>query len=98
MVHQRQFQNTHPDEHYPAAIFRYLHEFAIKNRDISTLACLENKHKIKVGEPGFPVLAVEKGKRVLVKVRASFEVGDHDFTKFSVVPSVTLINDIPTKI
>ena len=25
----------------------------------------------------------------------SFEVGDHDFTKFSLVPSVTLVNDIP---
>ena len=34
----------------------------------------------------------------MVKVGASFEVGDHDFTKFSMVPSVTLVNDIPTEI
>ena len=62
------------------------------------MACLDDKHKIKIGEPGFPVAAVERGKRVLVKVGASFEVGDHDFTKFSIVPSVTLVNDIPTEI
>ena len=30
MVQQRQFRNTHPDEHYAAAIFRYLRQFAIK--------------------------------------------------------------------
>ena len=62
------------------------------------MACLDDKHKIKIGEPGFPVAAVERGKRVLVKVGASFEVGDHDFTMFSMVPSVTLVNDIPTEI
>ena len=33
-----------------------------------------------------------------MKVGASFEVGDHDFTKFSIVPSVILVNDIPTEI
>ena len=58
-----------------------MREFAIKQRELSILACLDDKHKIKVGEPGFPVAAVERGKRVLVKVGASFEVGDHDFTK-----------------
>ena len=62
------------------------------------MACLDDKHKIKVGEPKFPVAAVERGKRALVKVGASFEVGDHDFTKFSLTPSVTLINEIPTDI
>ena len=94
MVQQRQFRKSHPDEHYAAAIFRYIREFAIMHKEISTFACLDDKHKIKIGEPGFPVAAVERGKRVLVKVGSSFEVGDHDFTKFGMVPSVTLVNDI----
>ena len=34
----------------------------------------------------------------MVRAGASFEVGDHNFTKFSIVPSVTLINDIPEDI
>ena len=62
------------------------------------MACLDDKHKIKVGEPDFPVAAVEWSKRVLVKVGASFEVGDHDFTKFTLIHCVTLVNDIPTEI
>jgi len=42
---------------------------------------------LKVGEPGFPVAAAEWGRRVLVHAGTTFEVGDHDFTKFSIVPS-----------
>ena len=49
-------------------------------------------------DPGFPVAAAEIGKNVLVKVGASFEVGDHNFTKFSLVPSVSLVNTIPSDI
>ncbi len=98
MVQQRQFRKSHPDEHYASAIFRYLREFAVLNRDITTMACLDDKHKVKIGEPNYPVAAVERGKRVLVRVGSSFEVGDHDFTNFSMVPSVSLINDIPTEI
>ena len=40
------------------------------------------------------VAAAERGRRVLVKVGTSFEVGDHDFTKFSIIPSVVLKNQI----
>ena len=48
-----------------------------------------------MGEPGYPVAAVEHGRRVIVCKDLSFEVGDHDFTKVSIVPSVTLVADIP---
>ncbi|XP_065895962.1 uncharacterized protein [Dysidea avara] len=95
MIQARQFRKTHPDEHYAAALFRYFREFAIKFKSITTMACLDDKRKIKIGEPGFPVAAAERGRRVLVKVGASFEVGDHDFTKFGIIPSVVLINNIP---
>ena len=32
----------------------------------------------------------ERGRRVMVKVGSSFDVADHDFTKFSMIPSVVL--------
>lgn len=47
-------------------------------------------NKVKVGEPGYPVAAAERGKSVLVAMGKRFEVSDHDFTKFSITPSVAL--------
>ena len=35
---------------------------------------------------------------VLVALDKSFQVGDHDFTKFSLVPSVTLNINIPNEV
>ncbi len=98
MIQQRQFRKHHPDEHYAAAIFRYQREHALKYRDYSGFICLDDKHRIKVGEPGFPVAAAERGRRVIVSKTQTFQVGDHDFTKFSLVPSVTLVVSIPEKI
>ena len=94
MVQARQFRKTHVDEHYTAALFRYIREFAVRFRSCCRLVCLDDKHRMNIGEPGFPVAAAERGRRVLVKVGTSFEVGDHDFTKFSMIPSVVLQNQI----
>ena len=98
MVQKRQFRKAHEDEHYAAAIFRYMREYAIKMKEFCTLVCIDDKHKLKVGEPGCPVAAAERGKRVLVRAGTTFEVGDHDFTKFSITPSVILAVDIPDNI
>ena len=98
MVQKRQFRKSHEDEHYTAAIFRYLREYAIKLKDYCTMICIHDKHRLKVGELGFPVAAAERGRRVLVRVGTTFEVGDHDFTKFSIIPSVVLVVDIPDNI
>lgn len=53
MIQQWQFRKSHKDQHYAAAVFRYLLQYAVKLRDICTLVCLDNKHHLKVGEPGF---------------------------------------------
>ena len=92
MVQKRQF---HPDAHYCASIFRYLRDYAIKYRDIATFVCIDDKHRVKVGEPNFPAAAVERGKEVIVSLNETFVVGDHDFCKFSLIPSVILVNEIP---
>ena len=62
------------------------------------LVCLDDKHRVKVGEPGLPVASVERGKKVLVSLNQTFEVCDHDYTRFSLIPSVTLLIDLPDKI
>ena len=98
MVQKRQFWKSHEDEHYAAAIFRNLCEYAIKLKDYCTMICIDDKHWLKVGELGFPVAVAERGRRVLVRVGTTFEVGDHDFTKFRIIPLVVLVVDIPDNI
>lgn len=98
MVQKRQFRKSHVDEHYCAAIFRYLREYALKFRNESFFVCLDDKHRLKVGEPGFPVAAAERGRRVIVSLQEQFQVGDHDFTRFSIIPSVIFHIDIPDTI
>lgn len=51
-------------------------------RDECVLVSLDDKHKIKVEEPGYPVAAAERGKRVLVRQDEFLTVGDHNFTRF----------------
>ena len=95
MIQQRQFRKHHEDSHYAAAVFRYEQECAIRFKEHSSFLCIDDKHRAKVGEPGYPVAAAERGRRVIVARGTSFQVGDHDFTKFSVIPSVVLNVDIP---
>ena len=96
MVQARQLRKWHEDAHYCAALFRYLKGFSIKFKSYSQLIFMDDKHRCKVGEPGIPVAAVDRGKKVVVSTSGKrFAVADHDFTKFGIVPSVTTLCDIP---
>lgn len=89
MVQKRQFRKTHIDEHYCAAIFHYMREYALLFKSQSLFICLDDKHRLKVGEPNFPVAAAERGRRgLIVSLQEVVQVGDHDFTRFSIIPSV----------
>ena len=66
-------------------------EYSVKNRDLVTLVFLDNKHKVKCGEPSYPVAAAERGKKVIVGENQIMAVGDHDFTKFTLIPSVDVL-------
>ena len=98
MIQQRQWRREHVDSHYAAAYFRYMREYAIMMREYCLFVCLDDKHKVKIGEPDFPVTSAERGRRVPVRADQSFQAGDHDFTKFGIVPSVALVIDIPEEI
>ena len=92
VVQKRLFRKAHPDQHYCAALFR---ELAIKFRSISAFVCLDDKHRVKIGELGYPVAAAERGRQVIVSSTDTFIVGDHDYTRFSVIPSVILEVEVP---
>ena len=63
-----------------------MREFAISVQDLAVFVSLNDKHRIKIGEPNYPVAAAERGRRVLVGPNETFEVADHDFTKFQSFP------------
>ena len=98
MVQQRQLHHSHIDSHYAACVFRYIREYAIICRDFCNFICLDDKHRVKVGEPEVPVAAVERGRQVLVSKNERMVVADHDFTKFSLIPSVIFQVNIPEEI
>ena len=60
MVYARQHRKHHVDTYYASAIFRYQKEFAVRFRTVTTFVCEDDKHTIKVGEPNYPVAAVER--------------------------------------
>ena len=98
MIQARQFRHQHIDVHYASALFRYLKEFSIMYKKDTTFVCMDDKHSMKVGEPGYPVAAIKRGKQVLVAKGTKMTVGDHDFTKLLITPSVILKIEIPEKI
>lgn len=98
MVQAQQLHANHTDVHYASALFRYEKEFAIKFHDVSMLVFLDNKHQCKIGEPGYPVAAVDRGNQVIVGKDTKFVVSDHDFTKTGIIPSITMLYDIPETI
>ena len=60
-------------------------EYAVHLHDHCLFISLDDKYRIKIREPGFPVAAAEHGKKVIVSLQKKFCEGDHDFTKFSLV-------------
>ena len=67
-------------------------------KKFATLVCVDDNNRVKIGEPSCPVAAAGRGRQVLVHSSTNFQVADHDFTRFSVIPSVALLVDIPEKI
>ena len=72
-----------------------MREYALLFREESLFINIDDKHKIKVGEPNCPVASAERGRRVPTRSDEVFTVMDHDFTKFGLIPSVTFFIDIP---
>lgn len=90
-----QFRKIHVDRHYNSAPNRYEKEFGVKFRQYTTFVSQDNKHKIKVGGPEYPVAEVDQGRAVLVGLNEKKVVQDHEFTKFTLTPSVNFLIDIP---
>ena len=98
IIQQRMVRKVHDDVHYTGAVYKYARGYAVSVHDLVSFICTNNKHKILVGESGFPVAALPHGCRVLVEKNEMFQVADHDFSNLSLIPIVILIINISESI
>ena len=86
----------HPDSKYAYIYFTYLKEFAIKFRDYTTFAFMDDKATVPVGEPNNAISTnVRSHNKSLGSTRQPIGALDHDWKLGGLVPSVSLICDIP---
>ena len=64
-VQQRQWRKQHEDSHYAACLFWYEREYAVLMRAYSTFVCIDDKHRVKIGEPDAPVASLKEVGRLL---------------------------------
>ena len=99
MVQKRQFRKTHLDSHYCAALFRYMRDYALKFRELSCICLHRRQAPYQSWRARVPsIAAAERGRQVIVSSHDTFAVSDHDFCKFSLIPSVILLVDVPKTI
>ena len=70
-------------------LIRITRTLYIHHADAVTFASVDAKCKCKIsaGEPDFPITSVSRGKAVvIVGSNQTFKVGDHDFSKLSLIP------------
>ena len=97
-VQTRQLRASHIDEHYCAAIFKYMRHYAVKYRDMCEFFCMDDKAKIDYGEPGMAISTAVRGRKSVVPVGSSLAALDHDVgSKGSLTLSVSLQVEIPEK-
>ena len=95
MVQARLMGKDNVDAHYTNAIYSFLKERAVKYSNSTAMISADAKCKVSVGEPDFPIASVSRGNAVIVGRNEKFKVGDHDFSKVSLISDATLIHSIP---
>ena len=81
MVQARILRKHNVDLHYNNAIFSFLKKRAKRYVESTTFVTADAKCKVSVGEPGFPIAAVARGKKVIVGENEVVAVGDHDLSR-----------------
>ena len=69
-------------------------ECAVQNHQNVAFFSADAKCQVPVGEPGYPIATVTRGKKVIVGNNEKFHVADHDFTKLWFIPDAYLLHEI----
>lgn len=64
-------------------------------REYLVFLSIDDKHDVKIAEPDLPFTSAECGCQVVAPVRSKLLAADHDFSKFSIIPSVILQTETP---
>ena len=97
-VQARHLHARHVDSRYTGTCFSYLKNFVVRFSEYASLVCQDDKHSVCVGEPEHPTACLDRGRRVLGMSGLPVTSMDHDFTTSKVVPSVSLVCDIPESV
>ena len=98
-IQSRQLRSSHQDDHYCAALFKYIRQYAVKFKKLVSFFCVDDKAKVDFGEPGAANSTGVRGKKSIVPITSTLVALDHDLqTKGSITPSVCLKIDIPDTI
>ena len=72
-------KKNNPDAQYAQAVYGILKSGAKTYKPDALFFSADAKCKIPIGEPGFPLAVVARGKRVIVDRNEVFKVVDHDY-------------------
>ena len=72
MVQAQLFRKSNPDAHYANAVYKFMREQAVKNRQNIVFFSVDAKCKVPLGEPGYPIVAVTGAKKVMLVLMKSF--------------------------
>ena len=97
-VQSRVLRRDHEDNHYAAAVFKYLRAMAVDMKYANPVfACMDDKAKVPIGEPGEPT-STNVSNRPTLAVRSHLPTAmDHDHTRGSFTPSSILHSEIPSE-
>ena len=74
VVQTRLFRKSNPDAHYTNAVYKFMRERVVKNCQNIAFFSADAKNKVPIGEPGYPIAAVTRGKEVIVGLNEKFLV------------------------
>ena len=89
-IQRRQLRSQHEDDHYCASLFNSIKDKFIEMGPEAILFCCDDKSKIKIEEPGAPILTGVRGKSSIAPSSTTLVAVDHDIGKGSLTPSVVL--------
>ncbi|WAQ96968.1 hypothetical protein MAR_029658 [Mya arenaria] len=94
-IQRRQLRLAHQDQHFCAAMYKYMKSKAIELGKYGMLVCSDDKAKVPVGNPGLPISTGVRGKQTITPASMENVAADHDMHCSSLTPSVYLVNDVP---